>query len=95
MTSVVQGPTGPVAYYDGRATAAENFFERTGLAVADGPGSFRAISEVPEATSPEGDGALRYVSVVALPDGGYRLYYEASRADGAHDLRTERVAPPA
>jgi hypothetical protein len=95
ITSVVQGPTGLVAYYDGRATAAENFFERTGLAVADGPGVFRAISAVPEATSPEGDGALRYLSVVALPDGGYRLYYEASRADGAHHLRTERVPPPA
>jgi hypothetical protein len=93
ITSVLQGPNGSVAYYDGRATAAENFEERTGLAMGDGSGVFRAAGDAPAVTSPEGGGGVRYLSVVPLPDGGHRLYYEASRADGAHHLCTERIPP--
>ena len=37
---------------------------------------------------------LRYSSFLADPGGGLRVYYETSRPDGAHDLRTEYVPRP-
>ena len=70
------------AAYDGRATAEENFDERTGIAhPADG--KLKATGG-PVA-------AVRYLDVLPLPNGGYRLYYEAPLPDGSHDLRTELV----
>lgn len=85
------------ATYDGRANAEENWEERTGIAYA-APGSpegvFTAQGQEPVARSPYGLGGLRYLSVLSTPGGGYRLYYEATRADGAHELRTELISPP-
>ena len=80
------------AYYDGRATVEDNAEETTGVALGTTPD--RLVSQPgPVAVSPEGSGSLRYLTAVRLPDGGLRLYYEASRLYGAHDLRTEYVPP--
>jgi hypothetical protein len=76
------------ALYDGRATAAENWEERTGLAVSNGDGRFVAVGDAPLLHSPHPPSGLRYTDVVALPGGGARWFYEATRADGAHELRT-------
>jgi hypothetical protein len=79
----------PWALYDGRASAEENWEERTGLARGTGtPGFFAASGSPPWGGHPDGRGALRYLTVVDLLDGSRRLYYEVRRSDGAHDLRT-------
>jgi hypothetical protein len=81
LTTVL--PDGRAAY-DGRATQEENWFERTGLARAEGDGF------VAEGDEPVAD--VRYLDVLPLPDGGYRIYYEARLPDESHELRTEYVA---
>ena len=74
------------AAYDGRATAEENWFERTGLAYQSGEtGRLRhAGGEIVD---------VRYLDVLPLPDGGFRTYYEARLPDESHELRTEIVLP--
>ena len=76
------------AAYDGRATKEENWFERIGLARLTGnrPGELEQTNDEPAADA-------RYLDVLALPDGGYRIYYEARLPDESHELRTELIPP--
>jgi len=87
VTAVTRAEGMIVAFYDGRATAAENYEERTGIAVGTDPAALTAEGTGPAAQSPHG--GLRYLDVLALPGGSNRLYYELTRADGSHELRTE------
>jgi hypothetical protein len=74
------------ASYDGRATAEENWFERTGLARCVGDeGLLDHDGEQPVAD-------LRYLDVLPLPGGGYRIFYEARLPDESHELRTELIS---
>lgn len=82
----------PVACYDGRASAEENWEERTGVAVGGQPfGTFARVGDAPVAQSPHAGHGLRYVTVVGLPEGRRRFYFEITRPDGAHELRTTFV----
>jgi hypothetical protein len=74
------------AAYDGRASKEENWFERTGLARREADNRFEQAGEKPVAN-------VRYLDVVALPSGGYRIFYEAPLPDESHELRTELVSP--
>jgi hypothetical protein len=92
LTAVVPGTAGgaELAFYDGRASAGENWYERTGLARAgSAPGRFEAIGTDPFAQSPYGRHTLRYVSVVPLADRSLRAYFEAAGPSGGNDLRTQ------
>jgi hypothetical protein len=71
--------------YDGRASAEENWSERTGLARRGADGRLRAVDVEPVA-------AVRYLEVLALPGGGRRIWYEAPLPDASHELRTELVS---
>jgi hypothetical protein len=81
LTTVL--PDGRAAY-DGRASKEENWFERTGLARLTGerPGELEQVGDEPV-------GDYRYLDVLPLPGGGYRIWYEARLPDESHELRTE------
>lgn len=77
------------ALFDGRRSAAENWFERCGLAVGKRPDRLAAVAgPVPERPGE----ALRYASVIR-ERGGWRAYFEATARDGSNALRAVYVPP--
>ena len=85
LTTVL--PDGRAAY-DGRASAEENWLERTGLARSTGQqGQFAQVEGSPIVD-------VRYLDVLPLgDDGSYRIWYEARLPDESHELRTEVIRP--
>ena len=74
-------------FYDGSASSAENYEEKTGLAVSTDLKRWQSLTTSgPLVTSPHGSGSLRYVDAQVVQDKAH-LFYEFARPDGAHDLR--------
>jgi hypothetical protein len=77
------------AAYDGRATAAENWFERTGFAeLAERTSDTVATPDL----IPTEDEVLDFRYLEVLP-GTRRVYYEARLPDETHELRTALMEP--
>lgn len=81
-----------VGFYDGSASVAENYEERCGMAYSFDLRHWQRVSAtgpVVGAAQP-GPGGVRYVEAVQGPH-WIRYYYEWTRPDGAHELRTSLV----
>ena len=80
-----------LGFYDGSSKVEENYEERTGLAVSlDLKTWHRLTPEGPHVESPHQTGSIRYIYPI---DHGNEviLYYEFTRADGAHEIRMHRI----
>jgi hypothetical protein len=81
------------AFYDGIPGAADNYEEKTGVAVSADLRAWRCLTPAaPVFASPFASGALRYVEAREV-GGTVHLFYEMARPDGAHELRTLALAP--
>lgn len=94
VATIVPRPDGSVlGFYDGRADASENWYERTGTfrgAALDG--RLTPPTTMVAAQSPYGRHTLRYASVIDLGDGVGRAYFEAASADGSNQIRTQLIS---
>lgn len=79
------------ALYDGSASHAENYEEKTGVAISTDLRHWESTTpNGPVFTSPHTSTSLRYMD--AQVDGSeICLFYEFAREDGAHDLRLTKV----
>lgn len=87
LNSIVGGTDGWLGWYDGAASVSENYEERCGLVTSDDLRSWRRIGDRPMVGAAGGAGTVRYVEAVQTAD-WTRFYYEYTRPDGSHELRT-------
>lgn len=77
-----------VGLYDGSKSVEENYEERCGLVVSGDLKQWTQLSTDGPAAGPNGGpGSVRYAEAVQGPD-WIRFYYEYTRPDGSHELRT-------
>jgi hypothetical protein len=87
VNSMIEWDGGLLAMFDGGRTFYDNYEEHAGLAVSPDGVRFRRLPQ-PWITSPHG--CVRYVCAVRAR-GSIYCYFEYTIADGAHELRVERL----
>lgn len=91
LTTALRSADGWIGFYDG-STLEGNYEERCGVAFSDDLVRWRkATPNGPAIGSASGAGGVRYVDIVEMPRGDRRAYYEWTRPDGSHELRTAAV----
>ena len=79
-----------LGFYDGSSGHAENYEEKSGLAVSRDFKQWQTLSpSKPWLTSVHGSGSLRYLQAVAMGEQTL-LFYEVARPDGSHELQMSR-----
>ena len=85
LTTAVRDGEGWLGLYDGSASLAQNYEERCGVArSADLRRWERVSADGPAIGTAKGPGGVRYVDITDAGD----VFYEYTRPDGAHELRT-------
>ncbi|TDE11181.1 hypothetical protein [Jiangella asiatica] len=87
LTSVVATADGWLGFYDGCGGVEQNYEERCGLVIGDGADHWSRASARPAVGAPGGTGTVRYVEAVQTT-AWIRFFYEFTRPDGSHELRT-------
>ena len=88
LSTAVRDGDGWLGLYDGSASLAENYEERCGTARSSDLRRWERVSrDGPVIGAARGPGGVRYVEI--SPSG--EVYYEYTRADGAHELRTSHL----
>ncbi|MFO7945783.1 MAG: hypothetical protein R6V19_03075 [Armatimonadota bacterium] len=91
LNSVVYRDPVYVGFYDGSASVDENYEEKAGLCVSHDLRHWERITlDGPFVESPHATKTIRYIEVVALED-ALHYFYEWTRPDGSHELRTNVV----
>ena len=84
-------PPGFTVLYGGRSGIEETYEGSTGIAVSFDLRTFQKLTpHKPALQSVHATGSLKYSDIVVLDD-AYVFYYECVRADGAHEIRMNRV----
>ncbi len=91
LNSVVYRAPVYTGFYDGSASVEENYEEKAGICVSHDLRHWdRVTLDGPFVLSPHATRAIRYIEVVPT-ETHLHYFYEWTRADGSHELRTNAV----